>query len=163
MAVVAAIVSGGAQAIKAYKQMKGHEAQAEAYRQAKNRRMGATTREMSEERRKQAFIHSRAVAVAAASGAGTDAGMVKLLADLNAEGEYRVMSVLWQGQNDAEGLIHQAEAEEQAADDALIMGVINTVASAFSTYSSAGGSFGGSSTVSAPTASKATASSSSMT
>ena len=142
MAVVAAIVAGGAQAIKAYKLKKGHEAQAAEYREAKNRRMGATTREMAEERRKQKFIQSRAIAVAAASGAGTDAGMVKLLADLNAEGEYRVMSVLWQGQNDAEGLIHQAEAQEQAADDALIMGVINTVTSAFSAYSGAGGSFG---------------------
>lgn len=146
MAVVGAIVAGAGQAYGAYSKAKAHEKQAEEYRKAKNRRMAATTREMSDESRKQAYIHSRAVAVAAASGAGTGAGMVKILADLAAEGTYRVMSVLWQGQNDAEGLLAQAKAEEQAADDTMVMGVINTVASAFSAYSAAGGSFGGGST-----------------
>lgn len=143
MAWVAAVAAGGAQAVAAYKKSKYHDAQAAEYVKAKNRRMGATTREMADEKRKQEFIHSRAVAVAAASGAGTDAGMVKILGDLAAEGKYRIMSVLWQGQNDAEGLLARARAEEKAADDALVMGAINVVTSAFSAYSMAGGSFGG--------------------
>lgn len=143
MAWAAAVVAGAAQAIAAYKKSKAHEAQAAEYREAKNRRMGAATREMAEERRKQEFIHSRAVAVAAASGAGTDAGMVKILSDLNAEGEYRVMSLLWSGLNDAEGFLARAKAEEQAADDALVMGAVNAVSSAFSAYAGAGGFSGG--------------------
>jgi hypothetical protein len=142
MAFLAAIAVGGAQAIAGYKKQQAHIAQAAKFREAKNRRMAATTREMAAEQRKQAFIHSRAVVVSAASGAGTDAGMVKLLSDLNAEGQYRVMSVLWSGQNDAEGLIAQAEAEKQAGDDALVMGVVKGVTSAFSAYSAAGGTFG---------------------
>lgn len=143
MAEFAAVAAGSAQAIGAYKKMKSHQAQAAEFRAAKNRRMGAATREMAEERRKAEFIHSRAVALAAASGAGTDAGMVKILSDLKAEGKYRIMSVLWQGQNDAEGLIARARAEEKAADDALVMGVVNTVTSAFTAYGSAGGFSGG--------------------
>ncbi len=149
-----AAVAGGGQAIAAYKKSKAHEAQAAEYREAKNRRMAAATREMAEERRKQEFIHSRAVAVAAASGAGTGAGVVKILGDLAAEGEYRVLSRLWAGQNDAEGLLAQAKAEERAADDTLVVGAINAVTSAFSAYSGAGGTFGASpSAAAAPAAS----------
>ena len=73
---------------------------------------------------------------------GSDAGMVKIFGDLAAEGEYRVLSRVWQGQNDAEGLIAQAEAHAQAARDAKVMGLVNTVTTAFSTYLSAGGTFG---------------------
>lgn len=138
-----AAAAGGAQAIAAYKKSKAHEAQAAEYVEAKNRRMAATTREMSEEKRRAEFIQSRATALAAASGAGTDAGFVKILGDLAAEGKYRIMSVLWQGQNDAEGLLARARAEEKAADDALVMGAVNTVTSAMSAYSAAGGGFGG--------------------
>lgn len=139
MAWAAAVVAGGAQAIAAYKKSKAHEAQAAEYVEAKNRRMGAATREMQEEKRKADFIKSRATAVAAASGAGTDGSFVKILGDLAAEGKYRTMSVLWSGLNDAEGLLARADAERKAAEDTLIMGVVNTVSSAFSAYAGAGG------------------------
>lgn len=139
MAFAAAVVAGGAQAIAAYKKSKAHEAQAAEFAEAKNRRMGAATREIEEEERKREFITSRATAVAAASGAGTDAGFVKVLGDLNAEGKYRTMSVLWSGLNDAEGLLAQADAQKQAADDALVMGAVKTVSSAFTAYGAAGG------------------------
>lgn len=143
MAWAAAVAAGGAQAIAAYKKAQAHEAQAEKYVEAKNRRMGATTREMEEEERKAEFIQSRATAVAAASGAGTDGSFVKVLGDLVAEGKYRVMSVLWAGLNDAEGLLAHADAERQAAKDARIMGVVNAVTSAVSAYAGAGGFSGG--------------------
>ena len=151
MAQAAAIAAGVGQAYKAYKTRKYHQAQAAEYVEAKNRRMAAATREMAEERRKQEFIHSRAVALAAASGAGVDAGMVKILSDLQAEGEYRVMSLLWQGVNDAQGLLARARAEEKAADDAMVAGAINTVTSAFSAYSASGGTFGGGGSTPPPT------------
>lgn len=136
---IAAAVAGGGQAIAAYKKSKYHERQALEYRKAKNRRMAATTREIAEANRKKEFVHSRAVAVAAASGAGTE-GLVKHLSDLNAEGEYRVMSLLWQGKNDADGLLAQARAEHKAANDAISMGIVKTITSAFSAFISAGGS-----------------------
>jgi hypothetical protein len=146
---IAAAIAGGGQAIAAYKKSKYHDRRAIEYREAKNRRMAAATREAAEERRKQEYIHSRAVAVAAASGGGTGAGVVKIFADLAAEGEYRVLSRLWQGQNDAEGFLAAAKAEERASNDAITMGVVKSITSAFSAFMSAGGSmpsFGGQTT-----------------
>ncbi len=137
--IVAAVIAGGGQAIAAYKKSKYHDRRAAEFRKAKNRRMAAATREMAEERRKQEYIQSRAVAVAAASGGGTGAGVVKIFADLAAEGEYRVMSRLWQGQNDAEGILASARAEEKASNDAITMGIVKTITSAFSAFMSAGG------------------------
>ena len=93
MAWVAAIASGGAKAIQAYQAHKTKGDEIEAYNAAANRRMAAGTREYSEAEREKEFMHSRAIALAAASGAGVDTpGMVKVLGDLNAEGQYRMFS-----------------------------------------------------------------------
>ena len=140
--IIAGVAAAG-QAVSAYKKSKYHTRQALEAMEAKNRRMAAATREAQEERRRAAFIQSRARAVSAASGAGSDAGMVKIFADLAAEGEYRVLSRVWQGQNDAQGLLAQADANRKAASDAITMGIFNTVTTAFSTYAAAGGTFGG--------------------
>jgi len=135
MAKIAAVAVGAGQAIKAYKTRNTKMKEAEAYLDAKDRRMAATTREMAEEERNKEFVYSRALALAAASGAGTEgASMVKLFGDLNAEGEYRVMSRLWAGQNDAEGLIFRSEAAQKEADTAMTVGAIDSVVSAYSTY-----------------------------
>jgi len=144
MAELKAAAAGGAALIKAYQKNKLKIEETKAFREAKNRSMAATTREMAEEERNKEFMHSRAVAVAAASGAGVDdPGMVKVLADLNAEGEYRVMSKLWRGQDEAEGLIFRAEAAKREGDDAIVAGYFNAVSSAMSAY---GGGFGGTGT-----------------
>lgn len=140
MAALGPIAAGGSQAVMAWQKHKLKLKEAEGYRDAKNRSMAATTREMAEEQRTKEYMHSRALAVAAASGAGVDdPGVVKVLADINAEGEYRVMSKLWAGQNEAEGLIFRSEVAERESDDALVAGLFNTVSSAMSASS---GGFG---------------------
>lgn len=139
---IVASAAGAGQAVAAYKKSQYHTRSASEALEAKNRRMAAATREAQEERRRSELIQSRARAVGAASGAGGP-GLVKIYSDLAAEGEYRVLSRVWQGQNDAEGLIAQAEAHGKAARDAKVMGVINTVTTALSTYMAAGGTFGG--------------------
>jgi len=65
----------------------GKAAQAEAQREALN------------ERKKANYAASRALAVSAASGAGADYDAV---ADLQAEGDYRVLSSLYAGDTDAQ-------------------------------------------------------------
>jgi hypothetical protein len=154
MAAIAAFAAGGSEAYRAHQAKKYKTREAKAYREAKNRSMAATTREMSEEERNKELMHSRAVALAAASGGGVDdPGIDKLLGDLNAEGEYRVMSKLWTGQNDAEGLIFRAEAAQREADDSYTAGIITALSSATAAYHSAGGSrgsFGGATTVPRP-------------
>lgn len=143
MAWVAAIAAGGAEAYKAHQVKKNKLREAQAYRDAKNRSMAGTTRDMSEEARKKELMHSRAIAVAAASGGGVDdPGMVKILGDINAEGEYRIMSRLWSGQNEAEGLIFRAEAAQREADDAYSAGIINVITAGTGAYFGAGGGKG---------------------
>ena len=139
MAWFAAVASGASTAIKAWQQNKVKQQEADAYVDAKNRSMAATTREMAEEERNKEYMHSRALAVAAFSGAGTsDPGMVKVLADLNAEGEYRVMSRLWSGQNEAEGLNFRAEAARREGDAIWDNVVISALSSGASTYAGFG-------------------------
>lgn len=125
-------VAKGAQARK----LKNQEAQ--GYTEAAGRQMAITSREMAEEIRNKELMHSRAIAVAGASGAGTD-GLTKLLADLNTEGEYRIMSVLWNGQNEAQGLSFRAEAARREGEAAFNAGVIDGVTSAVSAYVGMGG------------------------
>jgi hypothetical protein len=95
---------------------------------------------MREAEREKEFMHSRAVALAAASGAGVDdASTVKLLGDLEAEGEYRVMSRLWVAQNDYEGMIARADAAHEELKAMRIAGVISAITAAGEGYAQASG------------------------
>lgn len=120
----------------AYKGMQAKklkDQEAKGIREAAGRTMAITSREMAEEIRNKELMHSRAIAVAGVSGAGT-AGLTKLLGDLNTEGEYRVMSVLWNGLNEAEGLEFRAEAAEREGKAAQQAGWIDGITSAVSAY-----------------------------
>lgn len=125
-------------AYKGYQAKKLKEEEAQGYRDAAGRQMAITSREMAEEIRNKELMHSRAIAVAGMSGAGTR-GLTKLLGDLNTEGEYRVMSVLWNGQNEAEGLQYRAEAAEREGKAAQTAGIIDGITSAVSAYVGMGG------------------------
>jgi len=132
-----------ASAYKGAQQKKLKDQEAIAYTEAADRRMAAATAEMAEERRKKEFMYSRALAVAGAqSGRTSDPGITTLLADLNAEGEYRILSKLWTGQTEAEGLRFRAEAARREGKAAYQAGIINGITSAVSSYASMGG-FGG--------------------
>lgn len=140
MAELAAVATGFFSAKSGWEKRKEKIRESEAYRDASMRRMGAATREMEEEERNKDRMHSRAIALAAASGGGVDdPGMVALLGDLNAEGEYRVLSALWSGQDAAAGLQFRAEAARREGETAFQMGVINAFTSGYSTYNSFGG------------------------
>ena len=139
IAVAAVMLIAGA--YKGYEAKKLKEEEAQGYRDAAGRQMAITSREMQEEARNKELMHSRAIAVAGLSGAGTD-GLTKMLGDLNAEGEYRVMSVLWNGQNEAEGLQYRAEAAEREGKAAQTAGIIDGITSAVSAYVGMGGGGG---------------------
>ena len=116
------------------------EQEARGYIDAAHRRRAAASREVSEEARNRDFMYSRALAVAAASGTGTSGqGMVTLFGDLNAEGEYRILSRLWAGENEAEGLLYRAEIARNEGKAARSAGYINAVTSAVSGYVGMGG------------------------
>jgi len=115
---------------------------AKGLREAGGRAKAAAQREAAEEERLKEHMHSRALAVAAASGAGIDdPGMVNLIGDLNAEGEYRVLSRLWAGEDASDSFAFQAEQAEREGDAAMNAGYANAISTAASAY--LGGGFGG--------------------
>lgn len=136
IAVAAVMLVAGA--YKGYQAKKLKEEEARGLQDAAVRQMAITSREMAEEIRNKELMHSRAIAVAGLSGAGTD-GLTKLLGDLNTEGEYRILSVLWNGQNEAEGLIYRAEAAQREGKAAQTAGIIDGITSAVSAYVGMGG------------------------
>jgi len=140
---VAAVMFVGS-AYKGKEKQKLKEREATAYEEARDRRMAAATREVSEERRKKEFMYSRALAVTGSQG-GTmsDPGIHALLSDLNAEGEYRMMSVLWTGADEAAGLRYRADAARREGQAAFEAGVIDGITSAVKGYVGMGGTFGG--------------------
>lgn len=109
--------------------------EAEGLTEAANRKMAATSAKMEEAKEVKERMESRALAVAAASGGGIDdPTMVNLIGDLNAEGEYRVLSTLYVGQDEAEGLRAQAEARSREGEAALNTGYVNAAKTVMSLW-----------------------------
>lgn len=93
----------------------------------------AAQRAAREERRRARFAQSRALALAAASGGASDPGVIDIISDLAAEGEYRALTDIYQGEEAARklrmgaaGARFQGEASEnyyrQAASQSLMRG-----------------------------------------
>jgi hypothetical protein len=66
--------------------------------------------------------------------------MVNLLGDLNAEGDYRIMSRLWAGEDAADGLSFRADQAAREGDSALKAGYVTAISSVASAWG--GGAFG---------------------
>ena len=143
IAIFAVMAVAGMYKARQAKNLKMEEA--EGFREAGSRAKAAAQREAEAEERLKEHVYSRALLVAAASGAGVDdPGMVNLIGDLNAEGEYRIMSRLWAGEDEAEGFAFRADQAEREGDAALKAGYVNVIQTAASTYM--GGGFGSTST-----------------
>ncbi len=119
----------------------GSEAEKEGARTAEELRKRAGVRravgqrEAAEEQRNAELAYSRALVVAAASGAGVDdPTVVKLFADLQAEGDYRVLSRLWVAEDEAQGIEFRSEVarrEGKAKKRAYRAGAISSFAEAY--------------------------------
>lgn len=98
------------------------EYQAEQLERNAGQEIAASQRTAIEDRRNATLAQSRALAVAAASGGGSDPTVVNLIARLAGEGTYRAMSSLYGGQERARSMRDQAAATrysgEVAMDDA---------------------------------------------
>lgn len=136
---VAAVMFVGS-VYKGRQQQKLKEREAIAYEDARDRRVAAMTREIAEERRRKEFMYSRGLAVAGAQGATqADPGIHALLSDLNAEGEYRMLSVMWTGLDEAQALRYRADAARREGQAAWEAGIVSGITSAVSSYVTMGG------------------------
>jgi hypothetical protein len=135
MAWIKAVAAAGGAAFQAYQGEQAKREEEAAYREAGHRTMAAGTREVREADREREWMNSRAIAIAAANGAGVDTpGVIKMIGDLQAEGEYRVMSKLWTAQNDYDGMIFRAEAAVRERKAIRKAGMVNALTGAASAY-----------------------------
>ncbi len=106
-------------------------------RDAAMRKAAATTAEVGENERTKQLMESRAIALAAFQGGGVDdPSMQKLIGDLNAEGEYRILSRLYVGMGEAAGLEFASEQAMRAGDAALNRGYVAAATTVLSSYGS---------------------------
>ncbi len=118
------------------------EATAASRRQEAGQQRAASQRNLIAERRKGAFVSSRARAVAGASGgATTDPTIVSILGDIDLESEYRASLALYEGEEAARGLERDAETDLAEARGEVYAGQVSRAAgraAAMRTYLSAG-------------------------
>lgn len=111
------------------------EHQAAQARQNAGQERAAAQRGAIEQRRQGRFVASRALARAAASGAGAgDPTVENILGDIGAEGEFRALTELFVGEERARGLEHQADIKVFEGGQERRAGDIARRASKFSAF-----------------------------
>lgn len=114
------------------------EYQARQLEQNAGQAQAAAQRAAAERRREAQLAQSRALAVAAASGGGaSDPTVVDIISDLNAEGTYRSMLELYEGDDRARLLRQQAASARYSGEVAAQAGRSNAVATIFKGATSA--------------------------
>lgn len=127
MAVVGGVTSviGGFQAADAAKtagerQKTASEFEAAQLQQAAGQSIAASQRDAMEQNRQARLLQSRALALSAASGAGTtDPSVVNLISNIAGEGAYRSSVALYQGEEKARQLNDSAAAAIYQGDVAM--------------------------------------------
>lgn len=100
-------------------------------------------RSAMEERRQARLTASTALARAAASGAGaSDPTVINLIAGLEGEGEFRALTQLYNGEEEARGLEAQARARRKEAKNAKRAGYIGAASTILSAGSTMADRFG---------------------
>lgn len=106
---------------------------------------GAAQRDSIEQKRQAKLVESRALAISAAGGSAGGVTDINIAGDIKAEGKYRSMSALFEGEERARGLetgaaVRRYEGREarRAGNIAAIGSVLDAGGSLFSKY---GGSF----------------------
>jgi hypothetical protein len=116
---VGTILSSRAQA----KQLKSEAAQLDAQALTEQ---ASSQREAVEQRRNARFAQSRALALAAAGGtSASDGDIEKIISDIAGEGEYRALSALYSGDEQADSLKAQAKARRKEAKNVKTAGLIS--------------------------------------
>lgn len=103
----------------------------------------SSQRDAIEERRQGNLVMSRAVAVAAASGAGADdPTVVNNIANIAGEAEYRALTALYNGDEEAAGMEAQAAANRRGAKATKTAGLLKAGSTILSAGSSLFGKYG---------------------
>lgn len=116
----------------------GREANKAAKEEAKQleRRAGSerasSQRSAAEQKREARLVQSRALALAASSGAGaSDPTIVNMMADIEGEGEYRALTELYVGEERARGDEAAAKARRREGKVARNLGYLKAASTIF--------------------------------
>lgn len=140
----AALIAGtalkvGGSILSSMKQAKALKAEAGQYRRKAGLERASAQRDAMEQQRQARLLESRALAVAAASGGGaSDPTVVNTIANIAGEGEYRALTALYNGEEQALGLEAEATARIKEAKNVKTAGFINAASTLFSSASSFG-------------------------
>lgn len=116
LTVGAGLLSAGGTIIGAKGEAKELRKQADQLEVKAGQERAASQRRAIEQKRQADLLSSRAIAVAAASGASVDDPTVlNILADIEGEGEYRALTALYEGEDEARGLEFEARARRREA------------------------------------------------
>jgi hypothetical protein len=137
----------GSQILAGKQARRAGEYQEQQYNIAAGQQQAAAQRAAGEEQRKSRLVQSRALAVAAAGGGGaSDPTVVDIIGDLAAEGEYRSMLALYEGDDKARSLRAKGAAakyEGRAAQRASYLRAGTSALSMYAKYGGGGGGFSG--------------------
>lgn len=133
MAELLTAAGTGVKAVSQYSQ--GKSAQRQLYRQAGATRASAQ-RDAIAERKRALLLQSRALAVAAASGAGgvQDPTIEKLIADIGTQGEMNALGSLYEGEETALGMEAEGRARKREGRARAVSTVLSTGADMMGKY-----------------------------
>ena len=133
---VGTILSSRSQA----KQLKGEARQLDAQAGLEQ---ASSQREAMEQRRNARFAQSRALALAASGGtSASDGDIEKIISDIAGEGEYRALSALYSGDEQADNMRLQAKARRKEAKNVKTAGLISGIGTILEGGSSFAGRYG---------------------
>ncbi len=128
-AIAGTALKAGGTLLGAKDEAKQLKSQARQYETQAGLERASSQREAIDERRQAELVSSRALAVAGASGGGvSDPTVINTIADIQAEGEYRALTALYNGETQAQSYEAQAAARRKEAKRAKRAGAISAAA-----------------------------------
>ena len=118
LAVGGAAISGAGTIIGAHDKDKALRKEALQLERQAGIERAASQRKAMEEKRQARLVASRAQAVGAATGGALDPTVVNAMADIEGEGEFRALTALYEGEEEARGLEAQAVARRKEGKNA---------------------------------------------
>lgn len=137
------LLSAGGSIIGANAEAKEMRMQADQLEANAGLERASSQRAAMDEKRSARLTASRALAVAAASGGGADdPTVVNTIAGIEGEGEYRALTALYNGDQQAEGMEAEAKARRRGAKSTKTAGLLKAGSTILSGASSIYGKYG---------------------
>lgn len=135
LAAAAPYLQAGGTALSVLSNERGASIDEKRLRRMAGNERATAQRSAAEERRAARLMESRARAVAAKSGAGaTDPTVLNIMGDLSAEGEYRALSRMYEGETAAQSLELEGKERKRAERGRSVATILSSAATFASKY-----------------------------